>query len=209
MSGVTFTATQAATTNASSTTSSTAAGTATPLPTAPFSLTGVPAPLPSSGSFSGPLAGGLFLAVLAVATLVMARRRRRTTRLVEILETASLGPKRAIVVARLGDELLVLGSSEGGIALLSTRPATSLAARSAQFSPDAAGLLAAMQPAAPPAAAPAADPKAPVAGRVLDLLSRLRPRSRPAPAFDAALTESLEDLELRRKLAGGKPGVIR
>jgi hypothetical protein len=62
-----------------------------------------------------------------VAALVLARRRHRVARVVDIVETASLGPRRSLVVARVGDELLLLGSSEGGIALLATRPASLLA----------------------------------------------------------------------------------
>lgn len=196
-------------------------------------LTGVPAPLPSTSSFSpGSLVAGLFLAALAAAAFVMARRKRRAPRLVEILESASLGPKRAIVVARLGDEILVLGSSEGGVALLSTRPAAAFCgadpsprSRLAAPRPDRGGWRAdalerpavqeeqlrgafAAQP--PPPAEEAAAARPPVQGakgRVLDLLSRLKPRARPAaPAFEAALAESLEDLELRRKLAAGLSG---
>jgi hypothetical protein len=65
----------------------------------------------------------LLLAALAAAALVLARRRRGAPRMIQIVETASLGPKRSLVVARVGDELLLLGSSEGGIALLTARPA--------------------------------------------------------------------------------------
>jgi flagellar biogenesis protein FliO len=174
------------------------AASAPPGPT--LSVTAVPAPLPSSTAFTpGPLAAGLLLAALAAAVLVMARRRRRTSRLVEILESASLGPKRALVVARLGDEILVLGSSEGGVALLSTRPAAGLVSDSS-----GAGARAAFQDGALPGAAfPSPPPDRAPRGTVLDLLSRLRPRSRAAPAFDAVLTESLEDVELRRKLEAG------
>ena len=202
----------------------------TPAPSPFVSLTGAPAPLPSSSAFSpGPLAAGLFLALLAVAALVMTRRRRRTTRLIDILESVSLGPKRALVVARLGDELLVLGSSEGGIALLSTRPAAGLVSESTRLA--GAGRATLGEPSAPgrdsaadglrrelrrAGACPPPQHQEPDAagthpqprdakGRVLDILSRLKARVRPpaAPQFDAVLTESLEDVELRRKLAAG------
>ena len=56
-------------------------------------------------------------------SLFFARRRRRGTRLVHVIESAPIGPKRSVVVCRLGDELLVLGSSEAGVTLLATRPA--------------------------------------------------------------------------------------
>jgi len=164
-----------------------------PSPASSSSLTGIPPPLPTeSSSIAGPIAAGLFLALLAVAALVMARRRRATPRLVEILETASLGPKRALVVARLGEEILVLGSSEGGIALLSSRPAAGLVAREVTH-PEAAQ--------APPASPLRA---------VLEAFSRLRRRpAAAAPPFERLLTESVEDVELRRKLAQGGVGSVR
>lgn len=63
----------------------------------------------------------ILLAGLAVAAYLFARRRRvPKLRQIEILETASLGPKRSLVVARVGDETLVLGTSEAGITLLKT-----------------------------------------------------------------------------------------
>ena len=157
------------------------------------SLLGIPPPPPTeSSSIAGPIAAGLFLALLAVAALVMARRRRATPRLVEILETASLGPKRALVVARLGEEILVIGSSEGGISLLSSRPAAGLVAREVTR-PEAAQ--------APPASPLRA---------VLEVFSRLRRRpAAAAPPFERLLTESVEDVELRRKLAQGGVGSVR
>jgi flagellar protein FliO/FliZ len=160
-------------------------------PASPSSLTGVPPPLPASSSSAGPIAAGVFLAILAVAALVMARRRRSGTRLVEILETASLGPRRALVVARLGEELLVLGSSEGGIALLSSRPAAGMVAREAPLTP-----------------AERTAPASPLRA-VLEALSRLRRRPAPTPSFERLITESVEDVELRRKLAQGGVGSVR
>jgi flagellar biogenesis protein FliO len=108
--------------------------------------------------------------------------------MIRILESASLGPKRALVVARLGDELLVLGSSEAGVALLATRPA----------------------PLADELGAPAAAPAPARAPDLLGWLGRLRrPASAPAAGFERVLTESLEDAELRRKLAAGHAGSVR
>jgi flagellar biogenesis protein FliO len=139
----------------------------------------------------------LALAALAVAALVLGRRRRAAPRLVEVIESTSLGPKRALVVARVGEDLLLLGSSEAGIALLERRAGAS--APAAHHAPVAA----------PTAAIPAA-PRAP--GRVASLVARLAPSRPPAtapPAFDAFLAESAEDQELRRKIAAGRPGTIR
>ena len=79
------------------------------------------------------------------------------------------------MVARVGDEALILGVSEAGIALLGSRPASAL-----------------------PAAAAAAVP----AGRAAVTAA-------PARSFDALYAESLEDLELRRKLQQGGAGSVR
>jgi flagellar biogenesis protein FliO len=152
---------------------------------------------------------GVALALLAVVTLLMKRRTAQVGRHVRVLETTSLGPKRALVVARLGDELLVIGSSEAGLQLLAARPA-------GDGPPEAARLRAVPDLATAPAGpAPRQGPLAAMLGR----LRGARPEaSRPAaeeaapaglPAFDALLAESAEDQELRRKLARGQSGSIR
>ncbi|MFY3746446.1 flagellar biosynthetic protein FliO [Anaeromyxobacter sp. Red801] len=139
-------------------------------------------------------APGLLLAALAAAALLLARRRRAAPRHVEVLETTSLGPRRALVLARVGDEVLLLGSSEAGLALLRALPA------------------APPLPAAAPA--PASPPPLPARAAPPDLLARLRGLGRsaapaPAPGFEALLAESAEDQALRRKLAGGQAGRVR
>lgn len=139
--------------------------------------TGTAAPVraatPGTGSMILP---GVVLLGLAAAALVVARRRRALggSRILELLDTTSLGPRRSLVVARVGDEVLILGVSEAGIALLGSRPASTLPA---------------------PAAAGAASSAAPAAA--------------PARPFDALYAESLEDLELRRKLQRGGAGSVR
>lgn len=73
----------------------------------------------SSKGLGATVIPAILLAVLAVAAYLFARRRRvLVPRTIEIVETASLGPKRALVVAKVGDETLILGSSEAGITLL-------------------------------------------------------------------------------------------
>jgi flagellar biogenesis protein FliO len=147
------------------------------------------------------------LLALALAALFATRRKQGTARLVQVLETTSIGPKRALVVVRVGEEVMVIGSSEAGLQLLAARPA-GLEPRAAEWP---ARLQAVPDPA--PESAPSAHP-------VLKLLARLR--GRPAapppgafaapedpPAFDALLAESAEDQELRRKLARGQPGSVR
>jgi len=70
--------------------------------------------------------GGIYLAALLLAALggaayFFARRRAITPRYVKIIETASLGPKRSIVVAEIGGERIILGTSEAGITVLTPR----------------------------------------------------------------------------------------
>jgi flagellar protein FliO/FliZ len=167
-------------------------------PTLPTATTapGGPAVVPggSSGFSAGPVAAGLLLAALAAVALVLARRRRQVPRLVEVLESASLGPKRSLVLARLGDEVVLLGSSEGGITLLSSRPAKGLV------------------PEYPAEQTSAAEPELSAPSRFgRHLFQDLFPkrRSPESPAFEGYLAESVEDVELRRKLAAGQAGNVR
>jgi hypothetical protein len=97
-----------------------------------------------------------------VAAFLASRRQRSAPRLVKLLETTSLGPKRSLAVARVGGDILVLGVSEAGIQLLATRPAELAAAE-----PEA-------QPGTAPLAAPA-EPSVP-APRPLRAISRLETR---------------------------------
>ncbi|AKU93014.1 flagellar biosynthetic protein FliO [Vulgatibacter incomptus] len=79
--------------------------------------------LPSSGSLQGLLLpGGALLALAGVAILLTLRKKRLPGSL-RIVESISIGPKRSLVIAQVGDDQLVLGCSEAGIALLATRPA--------------------------------------------------------------------------------------
>ncbi|MGC3998695.1 MAG: flagellar biosynthetic protein FliO [Anaeromyxobacter sp.] len=170
-----------------------------PAPAAPAPAAARPLELPTSagpglGSLIGP---ALVLLALAGAALFFSKRRRLPARMVQVLETTGIGPKRSLVVARMGDELLLLGSSESGITLLRSQPAPEAAAEPA--------------PARPALQAAPAEPPAAVAGLVARLRTARRPAAAPAPAaaFDALLAESAEDQELRRKLARGQAGSVR
>jgi flagellar protein FliO/FliZ len=173
------------------------------VPPAAASTPGTPAlVLPDSTTGLGSLAlPALALIALAAVTLLFARKRQALPRLVQVLETTSLGPRRSLVVARLGGEVLVIGASEAGLQLLAARPAAGLEELDAP---------ARLRP-VPAADGPATEP----AGALLGLLGRLRGKGQaatpasPAPAFDALLAESAEDLELRRKLARGQGGSVR
>lgn len=129
----------------------------------------------------------LMVAALAGLAFFLKQKKSSIARHVEVLESTSLGPKRALVVARLGNETLVLGSSEAGITLLATRP-----------------YLAPM-----PAAAPT-----PEALGIVTPLTRMKSlfsakKAAPAPSFDTLLEdENAEHEELRRKLAQGRGGRV-
>ncbi len=201
----TSSATSTSTATPTSTSTSTPTSTAIPAPTAvPSAATAAAFTLPESATGLSNLAlPAVALALLATVTLLLKRRARAEPRMVKVIETTSLGPKRSLVVARLGDELLVIGASESGLQLLAARPAAEgTAAARLHAVPDVA-----------PAPAPSAAPAGP--NPLVTMLARLRgAKAAPeaaaaAPGFDALLAESAEDQELRRKLARGQAGSVR
>ncbi len=144
------------------------------------------------------------LILLGVVSLFLGKRRKANGRLVTILETASLGPKRALIVARVNGETLVLGSSEAGITLLRSRvPESPIGVDVDMSGPD--------------------EPPLDVRGRFRDasdeagqdspgqvrFLARLfgrkdKPEGEVEPwNFEGLLEDSIEDQELRRKLSSG------
>jgi flagellar biogenesis protein FliO len=203
---------------ATSTSTGTPISPPTSTPTATATSTATPAPaltLPTGQigleTIILPIAA---LAALALAALFALRRKRQAPRLVQVLESTSLGPKRNLVVARVGDELLVLGSSEAGLQLLAARPLQAEAGLAAQ--PSAPARLRPVPDPAPERSGAAQLGAERPTGRLRSLLGRLRPRpAAPAPlaaelaGFEALLAESAEDQELRRKLAQGQAGSVR
>jgi flagellar biogenesis protein FliO len=139
---------------------------------------------PSIG-WSNLVAPALGLAGLAALAFTLRRRKQLGGGSIHIVEAASLGEKRSLVIADVLGERLVLGVSEAGVTVLMNKPAP-------QGEPAPLVLP-------PPLAAPVTNP--------MGFWARLRGRN-PAPAFDAALQESIEDQELRAKLAAGKRGVV-
>jgi flagellar biogenesis protein FliO len=136
-------------------------------------------------SFAAPAFALVALAALAFA---LTRRRRTLGRSITLVESAALGPKRSLVIADVMGERLVLGVSEAGIAVLSTRP-----------SPEP-------QPFVVPAAV--ALPNAAEAPR-MSFFDRLMGRvPKPPASFDEALRDTFEDQELRAKLALGQRSVV-
>jgi flagellar biogenesis protein FliO len=97
---------------------------------------------------------GVLLMLLAGAAYVFAKKRRTVVhRHIQILETASLGPKRSLIVARIGEETLILGTSEAGITLLK---GSSVAGTAAATATDMATISAVVAAATMPVAVAAA-----------------------------------------------------
>ena len=137
------------------------------------------APAPSATLLLGLVALGVGFFVFSA----LRRKQKLGGTGIHVIEAASLGDKRSLVIAEVMGERLVLGVSEAGVAVLMSKPAPP-----------------------PPLTVPAplAPPSAP---RPMGFFARLTGKN-PAPAFDAALQESLEDQELRAKLAAGVRSVV-
>jgi flagellar biogenesis protein FliO len=173
----------------------------------------------SSGTLSTLLAV-LLLVGLGVAATVLTRRRATRTRMIRIVETASIGPRRSLVVACIGGRTMVLGVSEAGVSLLDTQggnmtaPAAPERSQSASLEEAAFGLRGFGQ--ADTQAASAQTAQSTDDGKHEgSLLSRLFRRDQAPSAsagraheFDELLAESLDDQELRRKLSLGEAGRV-
>jgi flagellar biogenesis protein FliO len=88
---------------------------AAPAPTAPITT----AQMPKSSSSGAMMLPAFALIVIGGAAWFLKRRQGKKSSMIEILETAQLGPKRQLVVARVNGETMILGSSEAGITCLS------------------------------------------------------------------------------------------
>lgn len=139
----------------------------------------------SSPGLSNLLAPALGLVGLGALAFTLRRRKQLGGGSIHIVEAASLGEKRSLVIADVLGERLVLGVSEAGVTVLMNKPA-----------PEGEPVPMTLPPAL---AAPVARP--------MGFWARLRGQNK-APAFDATLQESIEDQELRAKLAAGFRGVV-
>jgi flagellar biogenesis protein FliO len=157
----------------------------------------------------------VFVALAAVAGYLLWRKRKQQhTGLIKILETASIGAKRSIVIAEVNGQRMILGTSEAGISVLSGQghftstgihPALALAAAEA-----------APTPTLPVAAAPdeqVNDGESNMLARLFQRRKKDEPAddeesgpSTMAEDFRDLLEDSLEDEELRRRLATGSSG---
>ncbi len=141
---------------------------------------------------------------LIAAVIVLARRKNNPSRWIKILEVAHLGPKRSLIVARIGGQTLLLGSSESSIALLASLPETENIKNESVLIPSRG------EPVISNSFQPTVSDDYGQAG----LLSRLLKSAFPTkeanrkPQFDSFLMESAEDQELRRKLDAGLCGRI-
>jgi flagellar biogenesis protein FliO len=129
------------------------------------------------------IAPALGLAGLAVLAFTLKRRKQLAGGSIQIIEAASLGEKRSLVIADVLGERLVLGVSEAGVTVLLTRPAP-------EPEPEAYRV-----PSASPAPA-------------MGIFHRLKAHSAAQKPFDDSLQESIEDQDLRAKLAAGMKGVV-
>ena len=172
-------------------------------------------PKSSSSVFSTVLAV-LLLVGLGVAAALLARRRATRVRMIHIVETASIGPRRSLVVACIGGRTMVLGVSEAGVSLLDTQagpvsaPAVPEKAQSASLEEAALGLRGLLrgQAESQPDASEDAKHEGSLLGRLFHRMPAPSESSRREPAFDDLLSESLEDEDLRRKLSLGMAGRV-
>jgi len=80
-------------------------------------------PPPETQSFGPGLVGAVtVLLVLAGLALLLSRRRKQLPRRLEVLESLALSPRRSLFLARVENQMLVLGVSEAGVQLLATLP---------------------------------------------------------------------------------------
>lgn len=81
------------------------------------------APRDQGDGAMGPALGGLVLAVLAVVAFVLTRRRARTPRRMQLVESLPLGPRRSMCLVCVDGRVLVMGVSEAGVQLLTVHDA--------------------------------------------------------------------------------------
>jgi flagellar protein FliO/FliZ len=157
----------------------------------------------------------VLLVGLGVSAMLLARRRVTRDRMIRIVETASIGSRRSLVVACVGGRTMVLGVSEAGVSLLDTQsvaPTTSTVPDPQAQGPAEDAALGLRNLAFAAGFAQDGTPEA--AKHEGSILSRLFHRKRRAPGrferedFDQLFAESLEDEDLRRKLALGESGRV-
>lgn len=172
---------------------------------------------PKSGSSTlGTLFGGALLLGLGIVAVLVTRKRGTRQRVIRIVETASIGPRRSLVVARVGARTMVLGVSEAGVALLDPQmqplPASgALDIKIPNVAEDAALGLRSVGLAASVEMNAEAPSETKNESSLLARLFHRKPRESEGLGredFEQLFSESLEDEELRRKLAMGESGRV-
>jgi flagellar biogenesis protein FliO len=160
-------------------------------PSPPAALLKSPDPAPLMGELATEQSHGLAAPLAAIAIIGLGitlalRKRGKSNKMVQVLETANLGPKRSLVVTRIGKQTMLLASSEAGISLLAT---VSESERSA------------------PITVPA-EQKSESTSTQASLLEKLLGHHAPHSAFAELLADTAEDQDLRRKLEAGVAGRV-
>jgi flagellar biogenesis protein FliO len=140
---------------------------------------------------------GASIAGLALFAAFLKKRKHVNSAHIQIVETTMLGPKRSLVVADVMGERWVLGMSEAGMTVLSSRPAPAPEPQTIVM-PSVERL---------PRASPRDVSRAHRTSNQ-GFLSRLFARKTSQLDFEQELQESMEDIELRAKLAAGMRGTI-
>jgi flagellar biogenesis protein FliO len=177
----------------------------------------------SGGGVASMLLAVALLVGLGVAATVFARRRVKGSRMIRIVETASIGPKRSLVVACIGGRTMVLGVSEAGVSLLDSQGASSVMPEAPAILPAVdSDIVAGLRtrgfgelPGELQGKVRGAEDRGQDDKNESSLLSRLFQRTKRPPQdtsqshdFEGLLSESLEDEELRRKLSLGEAGRV-
>lgn len=84
--------------------------------------------------------GALLLWLPALVRRLASGARGRGPRRIEVLEVQALGPRRSLVLARVGDQQVLIGSAEGGLTALARWPDPA-ADSSGESGEDFAGVL--------------------------------------------------------------------
>jgi len=109
---------------------------ATPAPVPPTPVQEVKPAIPGTTGGASLLFAVLVIGGLGAAAYFFSRRRNHGGRMIKILETASIGPKRSLVVANIGGRTLILGVSEAGVTLLDTTAVAPVPARLPAVEPE-------------------------------------------------------------------------
>jgi flagellar biogenesis protein FliO len=201
---------------------------------APAAAVAAPPAAIATGSSPAMMMPAIVLIGLGVAAYYFKKRQTKKSSLIEILETAQIGPKRQLVVARVNGETMVLGSSEAGITCLTgmhrlpTMGSEGTMSSIFQVEPMQVAASQALPPPLPPrrdqfvpfdpAPAQGSGNEFVDEGGILTRLFRARGQEKPQGQekfenielheFDNLLQESVADQDLRRKLSAGFRGKV-